>query len=271
MPFTAALTAVALLAFAANSLLARAALGQGGMDPALYTGVRLLSGAVVLAVLLRGRRGMPGTWAGAGALLVYAAAFSFAYVRLGVAAGALVLFASVQAAMLGWGAVRGQAPGRRALGGMAVALAGLVALLAPGLARPDPGAAALMALSGIAWGAYTLLGRQGSDPAATTAGNFVRTVPAALLLIGVGGAADLRGVLLAAASGALASGAGYAVWYRALPGLTVPQAAIVQLAVPAVAALGAVLFVNEPLSLRLVLAGTAILAGVGLAVLPVRR
>ncbi len=276
MRATALLTAAAMAAFAANSLLARLALSAGGMDPALYTGVRLLAGAAVLGVLLRGRGSWPGGWAAAAALLAYALAFSLAYVRLGVAAGALVLFASVQATMLGWAVMQGRPPSRRAWLGMAVAFAGLVALLAPGLSQPDsrvdPGAATLMAVSGMAWGVYTLLGRGGGDPTGQTAGNFVRTAPAALLLVLLplsGGAAlEPRGLLLAAASGAVASGAGYALWYRALPGLSVVQASVVQLLVPAVAAVGAVLFVNEPLSLRLVLAGGTILAGVALAVVP---
>lgn len=268
-----ALTGAALLAFAANSLFARLALAGGGMDAAGYTGVRLLSGGLALAWLLRGRapRDWPGSWRAALALFVYALAFSVAYVRLGVAVGALVLFATVQAGMLGWALLRGQAPSGRALLGMGVAMAGLVALLGPGLSRPDPGAAALMVVSGLAWAAYTLLGRGGADPVGQTAGNFVRTVPAAVPLVVVfAGGAEWRGLLLAVASGALASGFGYVLWYRALPALTVAQASVVQLAVPVLAALGGVALLHEPLTLRLVLAGGVILVGVGVAVLPGR-
>lgn len=268
------LTAVALLAFAANSLLARLALGGRMIDPWAYTGVRLAAGAAVLALLLRSRRGaLPGSWTGAAALLAYALAFSLAYVRLPTGVGALVLFAAVQATMLGWGTLRGTPPSRRALAGMTLAAAGLVGLLAPGLDRPDPAAAALMALAGAAWGAYSLLGRGGSDPAGTTAGNFLRTLPAAALLATAGlgwGAWDMGGVALAATSGALASGLGYAVWYRVLPRLSVTQAGAVQLAVPAVAALAGVVLLHEPATLRLVLAGSLTLAGVALAVLPAR-
>lgn len=268
------LTALALLAFAANSVLARLALGGRMIDPWTYTGVRLAAGAAVLALLLRGRRGaIPGSWAGAAALLAYALAFSLAYVRLPTGVGALVLFAAVQATMLGWGTLRGAPPSRRALAGMVLAAAGLVGLLAPGLDRPDPAAAALMAGAGAAWGLYSLLGRGVSDPAGATAGNFLRTTPAAALLAVAGlnrGGWSLEGVALAAVSGALASGVGYAIWYRVLPRLTVTQAGAAQLAVPAVAALAGVALLNEPATLRLLLAGTVTLAGVALAVLPNR-
>src|SRR5229473_7406150 len=161
-PRTLLLTLLALIGFAANSLLCRRALGLGLIDPASFTSVRLLSGAAALALILALRGGSPvagGSWVSALALFAYAAAFSFAYVRIGAAVGALLLFGAVQATMLGWGLFRGERPRAAEWAGLAVALTGLVALVARGLSAPDPIGAALMITAGVAWGVYSLRGR----------------------------------------------------------------------------------------------------------------
>jgi drug/metabolite transporter (DMT)-like permease len=260
----------ALVGFAANSLLCRAALGNGAIDAASFTAIRIGSGAVVLLALSRGARGH-GSWASALALFAYAAAFSFAYLELTTATGALVLFATVQATMIGVGISRGDRPRALQWLGIAIAIAGLIALLAPGLAAPDPIGAALMAAAGVAWGVYSIRGRTATHALAATAGNFARAVPfAALLLLWVpvrGGHVTLEGALLAAASGAIASGLGYSLWYTALPHLPGTRAAIVQLSVPVLATLGGVVVLDEALSLQLAIATAAIVGGILLALL----
>ena len=275
------LTGITLLAFAANSLLARLALGGGLIGPWSYTGVRLAAGALTLAILLRPRNGpLPGSWPGAAALAAYAIAFSLAYVALPTGIGALLLFSAVQATMLGYATLRGKPPSPRALAGIALAAAGLIALLAPAPASAqdqiniNPTAALLMAAAGIAWGIYSLLGRNVSNPAAATAGNFLRTTPLAAIITLAGLAQPgwtWQGAALAALSGAIASGIGYALWYRVLPHLSVTQAGAAQLAVPALAALGGILILGEPATPRTLLAGAVTLAGVGYAVLPRRK
>lgn len=265
----------ALLGFAANSILTRLALGAGHVDAASFTGLRLLSGAAVLAVLAgrRDRRaGKPraGSWSSAAALFLYAAPFSFAYLRIGAGAGALILFGVVQLTMIAWGIARGDRPGAAEWAGLVLASAGLVALVGPGLSAPDPLGSALMAVAGAAWGVYSLRGRGGGRPLAATADNFARTLPFAAVLAAValpGLHAAPEGVALAVVSGGLTSGLGYSLWYAALPRLTATRAAILQLAVPALAVLGAWAFLAEPLSLRLLGAMAAILGGVALAVL----
>jgi drug/metabolite transporter (DMT)-like permease len=281
-PATIPLTIVAMVAFAANSLLTRLALIGGAADALGYTGIRLASGALVLAVLLaargkgpEGRGTIPGNWASAAALAIYALGFSLAYVRLGVALGALVLFMSVQITMILWGVLRGARPSAAEWAGIAMAIGGLVYLLSPGLfsrnaIAPDPLGVAMMVAAGLAWGVYSLRGRSAGDPIAATAGNFIRTLPLAIPLLVASfwhGGMSGGGVALALASGVLASGLGYAIWYRALPGLAVTQAAIVQLTVPVIAAVGAVVFVGEPMTPRLAVAGAVMLGGVALAVL----
>ncbi|MCP3139667.1 DMT family transporter [Pyxidicoccus xibeiensis] len=282
---TGVFTVLALVGFAANSLLCRAALAGGGrlIDAASFTGVRLVSGAVVLAVLLRMRSGRRegGSWPSALALFAYAAGFSLAYVRIGAGVGALLLFGCVQATMLGTGLVRGERPRAREVAGLLLALGGLVGLTAPGASAPDTVGAALMAGAGVAWGVYSLRGRGNRTPLAATADNFLRSVPFTVALSGVGWLvqgtphATGRGVALAVASGALASGVGYSLWYAALPHLTATRAAIVQLSVPVLAAVGGVLLLGEVVTLRLALAGGALLAGVLLALsakaVPARR
>jgi drug/metabolite transporter (DMT)-like permease len=268
----AALTAAALIGFAANSILCRLALGTHEIDAASFTGIRLLSGAVALAILAwatrpPGEARVGGSWASAAALFAYAAAFSYAYLRLEAGAGALILFGAVQVTMIGWGWLRGERPGHLEWIGLAVALVGLVALTLPGLAAPDPAGAGLMALAGVAWGVYSLRGRSGPRALAATAGNFARSLPLAIALV-VAAAASLqisfKGALLAAISGSLASGVGYSLWYAALPGLAATRAAVVQLAVPVLAAVGGVALLGESPSLRLAGAGLAILGGVAL-------
>lgn len=273
---TAALTAVAMLAFAANSVLCRLALQETAIDPASFTIVRLVSGAVVLALLVayRGKtRARSGSWSAAIALFVYAAAFSYAYVSLTTGTGALLLFAAVQATMIGTGLARGERLTPPQVGGLVLALGGLVYLLLPGLAAPPLGGALLMIAAGVAWGAYSLLGRGSADPLAATAGNFLRTVPFAIGLgvLAIGAPeVDGAGLLYAFLSGALASGAGYAVWYAALRGLRATSAATVQLSVPVIAAFGGTALLGEAVSLHLVLASMAILGGVAI-VLGARR
>jgi drug/metabolite transporter (DMT)-like permease len=270
---TAALTLVAMLAFAANSVLCRLALQHTAIDPASFTVIRLVSGAVMLAVLLQWRRQVPGragTWGSALALFVYAAAFSFAYVSLPTGVGALLLFAAVQATMIITGLVRGERLGAQQSAGLVLAFGGLVYLLLPGLSAPPLAGALLMIGAGVAWGVYSLRGRGTRDALAATGGNFLRTVPMAIGLgmLGIGDVSvDMTGVMYAVLSGALASGAGYAVWYAALRGLSATGAATVQLSVPVIAALGGVVLLGEAVTLRLALSSVAILGGVALVLL----
>lgn len=268
---TLGLTALAMVAFAGNSLLCRLALQGEAIDPASFGSVRLLSGAVVLAVLVRARPAAERTarrdWLAAAMLWLYVACFSYAYVWLPAGTGALVLFGAVQLTMFGVGLARGERFSSPAWAGLALAVGGLVTLVLPGVSAPSPAGAALMALAGIAWGIYTLRGRGAGDPTAVTAANFLRAAPMALVLsvVMAGHAhASARGVALAAASGALASGLGYAVWYTALRGLTALRAATVQLSVPPLAALGGVLWLAEPMTLRLAGSSLAILGGIAL-------
>lgn len=270
---TAALTALALLAFAGNSLLCRLALAPDAIDAVSFTSVRIAAGAAILLLLVR-RWSLPGSWVMAAALAAYALLFSWAYQRIGAAVGALVLFAAVQATMIGWGLIAGERLSPLAWGGLLLALGGLGSLAAPGLAAPDPLGMALMALAGAAWGVYSLLGRGVSAPVAATAGNFVRCLPLTLgasALTIPSAHATTAGLAWAAVSGAITSGLGYCVWYAALPRLARSQAASAQLAVPVIAALGAVVLLGEPLTLRLLGAMAAILLGVALAVLPRRQ
>ncbi len=280
---TAGLTLLALIGFAANSLLCRAALENGAwrIDAASFTTVRLVSGAAVLWLLLQVRGGAKGerrgSWGSALALFTYAAGFSLAYVRIPAGVGALILFGCVQATMLGVGLFRGERPRPLEWLGLAMALGGLLVLRLPGATAPDALGATLMAGAGVAWGVYSLRGRGNADPLAATADNFLRGVPMTLGLSVVGllvleaPRVTPAGVGLAVASGALASGVGYSLWYAALPHLTAMRAAVVQLAVPVVAAVGGVLLLGETLTARLVGAGGALLCGVFLALLARQR
>lgn len=278
---TFGLTAAAMAAFAANSVLCRAALGAGLVDAASFTTLRLVSGAVVLLLLARARgtaASAPRDLRASAALFVYALGFSLAYVRIPAALGALLLFGAVQATMVGRGLASGERPRAAEWAGLALSLAGLVALSLPGARGGGDLAGSLLMLgAGVAWGVYSLLGRTaGGDPLAANAVRFAGAAPMALLAsLAAAAVAAPRvtpaGVLLAVASGALASGLGYAAWYAALRGLSATRAALVQLSVPPLAALGAVAFLGEALSLRLLLAAAAVLGGIALAVAGGRR
>jgi drug/metabolite transporter (DMT)-like permease len=269
---TVALTLLALVAFASNSILTRLALGSHQIDAASFTCLRLGAGAAALALLVRARAGSWAPLRGRGvrgplALLAYAGPFSFAYLRVGAAVGALVLFGVVQLTMIGYGIARGERPSPLAWVGLVLAVVGLAILTVPSAARPDPLGVALMTVAGVAWGVYSLAGRTTADPLAENARSFLWSCPAAMVAVGVGHAsveASGRGIALALVSGAVTSGLGYAIWYRALPRLSVTQAAVAQLSVPVIAAIGAVGLLDEKLSARLVIAAVAVLSGVGL-------
>ena len=261
-----------MLAFAGNSLLCRVALKETTIDAASFTTIRLVSGALLLAaiLLLRGVRPWSrGSWPMAAGLFAYAAFFSFAYRDLTAATGALLLFGTVQLSMMGWGLAAGERLSGWALLGLAIALGGLVYLLLPGLAAPPPGAAALMIGAGLAWAVYSVLGRGAGEPIAATGGNFLRTVPFAVVLsLAASGQADLdpMGVLYAVVSGAITSGLGYVLWYAALPAFSSTSASVVQLSVPAIATLGGALLLAEPIGARVAIASAAILGGIALAI-----
>jgi drug/metabolite transporter (DMT)-like permease len=260
-----------MLAFAGNSLLCRLALKHTAIDPASFTTIRIVSGTLMLGLILRlrVRHAKPsGSWRSAFALFVYATAFSFAYVGLTAATGALLLFGAVQATMIGNGLWRGERLSGIQKAGLVLALAGLVALLLPGLSAPPLPSAGLMLTAGAAWGVYSLRGKGGGDPLAMTAGNFLRALAfAALLSVSMLNRVSVDGMGAGyAASGALASGIGYAIWYSAVPGLNVTSAATVQLSVPVLAAAGGVAWLGEPLTVRLALSATAVLAGIALVI-----
>lgn len=267
------LTVLALAAFAGNSLLCRAALSRSHIDAASFTTVRLLSGALMLWVLVRlrgGARAGKGSLLSALALFAYAAGFSFAYLHLPAAAGALILFGAVQTTMIAYGLWSGERLRPAQLAGLLLAGAGLVGLLLPGLSAPPLASALLMLGAGAAWGIYSVRGKGAGDALQVTAGNFLLAVPMALalsLLLLREAAFDPAGSGYAFLSGALTSGVGYAIWYTALPFLKSTSAAAVQLSVPVIAALGGVAFLDEPLTLRLLSASIAIIGGIALVIL----
>jgi drug/metabolite transporter (DMT)-like permease len=271
-------TGAALTAFAANSLLCRAALEHAAIDPASFSTIRLAAGAATLLLIAlptrRGSARTSGSWSSAALLSLYAIPFSFAYVSLGAGTGALILFGAVQATMLVAALSSGERPHVVQWSGLILALGGLVYLVMPGLTAPSPLGCALMVIAGVAWGVYSLRGRGASDPLAETSGNFARSVP---LAVGVSIAAashfalSAEGALLAAVSGALASGLGYVAWYAALSGLSATRAASVQLTVPVLAAAGGVLFLSERITVRLIVAAILILGGVALALTRTER
>lgn len=279
------LTAVTMVAFAANSVLCRLALRTSGTDPASFTAMRIASGAAMLwlIAITAGRTSKTaGNWISAAALLGYAATFSFAYVSLPVGTGALLLFGAVQATMI----VRGLLAGERLNGpqivGFVIAVTGLVLLVLPGLSAPPLPGALLMAFAGVCWGIYSLRGRRGSDALATTAGNFARATPMAIAILFAFAVLHVQnahgraihvtamGGMYALLSGAVASGIGYVIWYAALRGLTATRAAVVQLSVPAIAALGGVAFLGERITIRLAISAAAVLGGIALFVLEKR-
>ena len=287
------LTLLAMIAFASNSLLCRAALKQTSIDPATFTFVRIFCGAVALWLIMKMRhasavaavypprrspkaydRRIHGSWPSALALFVYAAAFSFAYVDLSAGTGALLLFGAVQATMILWGLHKGERLDAIQIAGFVVAVSGFVVLVFPGLSAPPLVGSILMLGAGVAWGIYSLRGKREKNPASVTAGNFVRAVPfaAAVSITFVQWAhVDLVGVGYAIISGAITSGLGYVIWYSALPDLKAASAATVQLSVPVLAAAGGILFLGEPLTLRYLLASVAILGGITLVVLEKNR
>jgi drug/metabolite transporter (DMT)-like permease len=271
---TVALTLLALVAFAFNSILTRMALGAHEIDAMSYTAIRLASGAMMLTLLVRLQSGaftpLRGRGLrGASILFFYAVPFSLAYLRLGAAVGALVLFGTVQITMIVWGIARGERPGARTWVGLALAAAGLMWLTLPSATSPDPWGAALMAIAGIGWGAYSLTGITAADPLAANARSFVWALPPAFLLCLLtldSLSATARGLVLGAVAGGVTSGLGYVIWYRALRGLSATQAAIVQLSVPVIAAVGAVALLHEAPSARLGASTVAVLGGLALVI-----
>lgn len=277
---TALLTAITLICFAANSILTRVGLRDGGMDPLAFATLRIVAGAAMLVLLLAvrgaGHRRPAGDWGSALALVVYAAAFTIAYVSIPAGVGALLLFAVVQLTMIGSGLAQGERPRWNEWLGLAVSSAGLVVFLLPGLERPPLRGALLMIAAGLGWAVYSLRGRRRpapgrgpADPLAATAGNFVRGLPLILLPWLVFGGVDVTplGVACALASGAIASGLGYALWYTVLPRLTAVRTSLVQLAAPLLVTVFGLLFLAEPASLRLLAGGSLIVGGLALATL----
>jgi drug/metabolite transporter (DMT)-like permease len=271
------LTLLSMLAFAGNSLLCRAAFNSSRIDAASFTAIRVASGAAALFMIVRMRsekRERAGSWTSAFALFAYAAAFSYAYVSLTAATGALLLFGAVQATMIGFGLYSGERLHGWQVAGLVCALLGLVGLLLPGLAAPPLQGSVLMLAAGVAWGVYTLRGKGSGDPLLVTAGNFLRAVVFAAALTAATlpwATLDGTGVACAVASGALTSGIGYAIWYAALPRLKVATAATVQLSVPVIAAAGGIALLGEPATLRLLMASIAILGGIALVILGRQR
>jgi drug/metabolite transporter (DMT)-like permease len=262
------LTTLAMLAFAGNSILGRLALKTTSIDPATYMSLRLVSAAGMLMLILRLRptpTPVAGNWPSALALFAYAVGFSLSYMDLSAGTGALLLFAAVQITMIGLSLWRGDKMSPLQILGIVIAFAGLVILLLPNVDTPPLTASALMIGAGVAWGIYSLRGRGAGDPTAVTAGNFLRTVPMAVIfsvLMISHMQISSTGVIYALLSGAITSGLGYAIWYAALPLLKPIQASIVQLSVPIIASFGGVLFIGEGLTLRLVLTATAVLGGI---------
>lgn len=272
---TTAFCLLALLCFAANSVLCRLALGADLIDAGSFTVVRLLSGALCLALLyfLFARRdtahNRAGSWISAAALFIYALAFSYAYVSLDTGTGALILFGSVQITIVGWQYLRGKRPGNFELGGVIIAFSGLSYLVYPLLATPAFEGMLLMAIAGAAWGAYTLRGKSSTEPLADTTFNFIRTLPLAFIVaLFVWPRLEITsaGLLYAVLSGAIASGVGYTLWYVALEKLSASLAAVSQLSVPVIAALGGVILVGETAEMRLLLATALVLGGIGMVI-----
>lgn len=272
-------TVFALFAFAANSVLCRLALGENAIDAASFTTIRLLSGITILFVLITLTRKAnqqetkfksKGSWLAAIMLFIYAVAFSFGYISLDTGTGALILFGAVQITMIISNVISGNKLHFSEWLGLALAFTGFVYLIIPSLTTPSLVGFVLMSISGVAWALYTLLGRKSKDALSDTAYNFLRTSPLilALLVFGLNNAnITATGVILAVLSGAIASGIGYYVWYIALAGLSVTQAAVVQLFVPVIAALGGVIFTSEVITLRLIESSGLVLGGILMVIL----
>lgn len=276
-------TSLALVAFAGNSVLCRLALADNQIDAASFTAIRLLAGILVLSILVklantRQRQVKPTSkkvksWLGAIALFIYALSFSFAYIQLNTGTGALVLFAAVQISMLLYAIYSGERLNKTAVVGFLLAVAGFAYLISPNLTSPSLIGFILMTISGIAWAAYTLLGKGANNPLIDTADNFIKTLPlVGLLTILVYLFAQdsmnisSTGLILAITSGAVTSAIGYAIWYAALKNLTATNAAVLQLLVPVIAAIGGIIFANETLTLEFLLASTMLLGGILLVV-----
>ncbi len=262
-----------MIAFAANSILCRMSLGNGLIDAASFTTIRLVSGALCLVAIvsLREQRWRPGrpNWLAILSLYGYMACFSFAYRSLSAGTGALLLFGFVQLTMIAVAVIRGERLSMSSWIGMALAMSGMVYLVMPGIEAPDPANSALMALAGLAWGVYSLLGIGKGDPTTSTASNFLYATPLAALgsLIESDNVfLSWQGCLLAVVSGAIASGMGYAIWYRVLKSIRAASAAVVQLSVPALATLGGVVLLAEPLTSRTVAATALTIGGIYIAV-----
>ncbi|MFT7365303.1 MAG: drug/metabolite transporter (DMT)-like permease [Marinobacter psychrophilus] len=267
------LTTLAMIAFASNSVLARMALKHTDIDAASFTAIRLISGAIVLLLVVRISNrpsGGSGSWWSAAALFAYAAGFSYAYVSLPTATGALLLFGAVQVTMIVYGFWAGERLLKLQLAGLALAFGGLLLLFLPGLSTTPPVASSLLMLgAGICWGVYSLRGRSVGDPVHTSARNFTRAVAFAVVLsffMLSRLSLDVAGIWYAIISGALTSGLGYVVWYMVLPMLKATNAAVIQLSVPVIAAVGGVVFLGESITLRLMLASAAILGGIALVI-----
>jgi len=269
------LTGLAMLAFAANSLLTRAAFQASSIDAASFTAIRIASGAFALCLIvlaqgatlpLSRKRGWP-----AFLLFAYVAAFSFAYRDISVGAGALILFAAAQLTMISYGVLRGE---RASILGMSMAIGGIAAFLAPGASAPPLGPTALMAVAGLAWGAFSLTGKSGDAPVAGTASSFLLALPMSLLLLLAYRShvqIDLAGALYAALSGALASGVGYAIWYWVRVRMTAISAGAVQLSVPVISAILGMVFLDERITPGRAIAALVVLAGVAVVTLTARR
>lgn len=276
---TLSFTILALIAFAANSVLCRAALRDALIDPATFTSIRLISGSIILLLLVyisksKNLSEAKGSWSSAGILFIYAATFSFAYVSLDTGTGALIVFAMVQITMITSAMINGKKMSLSEWAGVLLAFGGLVYLVFPGVTAPSFSGLILMIASGMAWGLYSLKGKSSIDPLGDTAFNFLRTIPFViiLLLFSIDHVkAEPQGYTLAIISGALTSGIGYTIWYMALRGLSAVQASIVQLIVPVIAAAGGILFLSEIISIRLIVASVLILGGIAIVILKGRN
>ena len=271
-------TGIALIAFAANSILCRLALGTGDIDPQSFTIIRLVSGALTLLLLLGFKQGglkaavNKGSWLGGAMLFVYAITFSFAYVTLNTGTGALVLFGLVQLTMIGLSVNAGRTLSSGELAGVVLAFLGLAYLMFPSISTPSISGFLLMASAGIAWGVYSHIGGSSQEPTVDTSSNFMKSFVFFPLLIFFGGSPviSVNGVLLAMISGIFASALGYAIWYRVLPKIKGVRAAALQLAVPIIAALGGFMFSAEEIGVRFLIAAIAVLGGIGLVIVSAR-